>query len=61
MDIINSLNPVYETCNEIPIYESLDGEQIAYQMNEINGMGKIEGDCEPYVMSTSSAYEFNQN
>ena len=57
----NSLNPVYETCNEIPIYESLDGGEIAYEMNEINGMEKNEGDCEPYVMSSCSAYEFNQN
>ena len=60
-DITNSLTPVYETCNEIPIYESLNGEQIAYEMNEINGMEKNEGDCEPYVMSSCSAYEFNQN
>ena len=57
----NSSNPVYENCNAIPIYESLDGEQIAYEMNEINGMEKNEGDCVPYVMSSCSAYEFYQN
>ena len=60
-DTTNTSNPVYETCNEIPIYESLDGEQIAYQMNEINGMEKGEGEFEPYVMSTCGAYEFNRS
>ena len=54
-------NPVYETCHDILIYETLDGDHQAYQMNEIKCMEQSEEDSEPYVMSTCNAYERNQN